>query len=326
MNVVWHAGEPMVLPIDFYRRAFRLVDGLKPSGMMLTHSFQTNGTLIDDAWCEFFAEEQVNIGISIDGPRRFNDRNRLTRLGVGTFDKAIAGIRRLRRHDLSFRVISVLTAESLSAPREMFDFYAAEGIQQVCFNVEETEGDHCSQSFATPGIESAYYRFLSEFWRLAAEAPEKVSFIREIDHAIRFVLRPQEAEFYNQLTEPFAIVSMDCTGNISTFSPELLGIRNATYADFVIGNINCDRLVDMPHRSVFRKMLEDIKAGVALCREHCGYFSVCGGGEPINKLSENGTFISTETTYCRMTRMQTTDLVLDLIDRMSSRKSAPAVG
>ena len=46
VSVVWHAGEPMVLPVDFYRRAFRLIDGLKPSALSLTHSFQTNGTLI----------------------------------------------------------------------------------------------------------------------------------------------------------------------------------------------------------------------------------------------------------------------------------------
>jgi uncharacterized protein len=55
---------------------------------------------------------------------------------------------------------------------------------------------------------------------------------------------------------------------------------------------------------------------VALCRQHCQYFSVCGGGEPVNKLSENGTFVSTETTYCRLTRMRLTDLVLDAIDRL----------
>ena len=37
-------------------------------------------------------------------------------------------------------------------------------------------------------------------------------------------------------------------------------------------------------------------AGVELCRQECQYFSVCGGGEPVNKLSENGTFVSSETT------------------------------
>jgi uncharacterized protein len=63
-------------------------------------------------------------------------------------------------------------------------------------------------------------------------------------------------------------------------------------------------------------MVEDIEAGVAMCRESCEYFSVCGGGEPVNKLAENGTFVSTETTYCRLTKMRATDLVLDALERV----------
>jgi uncharacterized protein len=314
VSVVWHAGEPLVLPIDFYRRAFRLIDGLKPPGLLLTHSFQTNGTLIDDAWCKFFAEERVGVGVSIDGPQLLHDINRVTRSGRGTFERTIAGIRRLRRNAVPFHVISVLSAESLAAPREMFDFYVAEGIERVCFNVEESEGDHVSRSFGEAGIADAYYRFLREFWRLAAAAPGKFAFIREIDDATQQVLRPKEAVFLNQLVEPFAITSMDWAGNLSTFSPELLGLKNPAYDDFIIGNINRDRLIDLPQRPQLIKMLADIDAGVELCRRGCEYFSVCGGGEPVNKLAENGSFISTETTYCRMTKMRATDLVLDLLD------------
>ena len=321
LSVVWHAGEPMVLPIGFYRDAFQLIDRAKPRELTVTHAFQTNGTLIDDAWCEFFAEAHVNLGVSIDGPKLFHDRNRRTRSGHGTFDKTIAGIRRLRRHNVTFHVISVLSAVSMAAPREMFDFYVEEGIERVCFNVEESEGDHVSQSFANGGVETAYYRFLSEFWRLSAAMPEKIPFIREIEHAVEQVIRPKDARFCNQLVEPFAITSMDWAGNISTFSPELLGLKNAEYGDFLLGNINHDALVDMPRQANFAKMLADIEAGVAMCREQCEYFSVCGGGEPVNKLAENGTFVSTETTYCRLTKMRATDLVLDALERV--QPSAP---
>ncbi len=319
LSVVWHAGEPMVLPIDFYRRAFRLIEELRLLPIALTHSFQTNGTLIDDAWCAFFAEHGVRVGVSVDGPQRLHDINRLTRNGRGTFDRTIAGIRRLRQHGVPFHVISVLSAESLAVPREMFDFYVSEGIDRVCFNVEESEGDHVSRSFGKAGIEDAYYRFLREFWRLAAASPGKFSFIREIDEATRLVLRPKEAVFFNQLVEPFAITSMDWAGNIATFSPELLGLKNSGYDDFILGNINRDRLTDLAQGPVLRKMLADIGAGVELCRQHCEYFSICGGGEPVNKLAENGTFISTETTFCRMTKMRATDLVLDLLDLVGQR-------
>jgi uncharacterized protein len=318
LSVVWHAGEPMVLPIAFYRDSFRMIDRLRPAELPVTHSFQTNGTLISQAWCEFFAEAQVNLGVSIDGPKRLHDRNRLTRAGRGTFDKTIAGIRLLRRHGVPFHVISVLSKESMAAPREMFDFYVEEGIEQVCFNVEESEGDHVSRSFADAGAETAYYRYLDEFWRLSVSAPGKITFIREIEHALQQVIRPKDAPFRNQLVEPFAITSMDWAGNISTFSPELLGLKNAQYQDFLLGNINRDALVDLPKSMNFSRMLQDIEAGVAMCRERCEYFSVCGGGEPVNKLAENGKFVSTETTYCRLTKMRATDLVLDALERVQA--------
>ncbi|HEY1433563.1 MAG TPA: cyclophane-forming radical SAM/SPASM peptide maturase GrrM/OscB, partial [Stellaceae bacterium] len=282
LSIVWHAGEPMVLPIGFYRDAFRMIDREKPTALEVIHSFQTNGTLIDEAWCDFFSEEHVNLGVSIDGPKVLHDRNRLTRAGRGTFDKTIAGIRLLRQRGVPFHVISVLSSASMAAPGAMFDFYVEERIERVCFNVEESEGDHVSQSFADSGVEAAYYRFLSEFWRLSADMPGKIAFIREIEHALQQVIRPQDAPFSNQLVEPFAITSMDWAGNISTFSPELLGLKNARYGDFLLGNINHHALIDMPRRGNFVAMVEDIEAGVAMCRESCEYFSVCGGGEPVN--------------------------------------------
>jgi uncharacterized protein len=316
LSVVWHAGEPMVLPIAFYRDAFAAIERLRPPEIAVGHSFQTNGTLIDDAWCGFFAEAQINLGVSIDGPQHLHDRARVTRSGRGTFDRTIAGIRLLRRHGIPFHVISVLSAQSMAVPREMFDFYAAEGIEQVCFNLEESEGDHVSQSFGEAEIDRAYYRFLDEFWRLSAAAPGKILFLREIEHALQQVIRPKEARFFNQLVEPFAITSMDWAGNLSTFSPELLGLKNPDYQDFVLGNINRDALTDLPQRPNFKKMLADIQKGVAMCRDSCEYFSVCGGGEPVNKLFENGSFASTETTYCRLAKMRATDLVLDALERV----------
>jgi len=315
LSVVWHAGEPMVLPIEFYRDTFRMIDRLRPGEQEVAHSFQTNGTLIDESWCAFIADERVGVGVSIDGPKQFHDRHRLTRSGRGTFERTIAGIRLLRRHEVPFHVISVLSPASMAAPREMFDFYVEEGIEQVCFNVEESEGDHVSDSFRQAGIETAYYRFLSEFWRLSSAAPGKITFIREIEQAMGQVMRPSDAPFRNQLVEPFAVTSMDWAGNISTFSPELLGLKNAAYQDFLLGNINRDALVDLPHRPNFARMLADIESGVEMCRERCEYFSVCGGGEPVNKLAENGSFASSETTYCRLIKMRGTDLILNALER-----------
>jgi uncharacterized protein len=212
----------------------------------------------------------------------------------------------------------------MAAPREMFDFYLEEEIEEVCFNVEESEGDHASESFREADIETAYYRFLAEFWRLSAAAPGKIRFVREIETALHQVIRPKEAPFYNQLVEPFAITSMDWQGNIATFSPELLGLKNPAYGDFILGNINRAALAHLRDSPVLAGMMADINAGVAMCRERCEYFSVCGGGEPVNKLAENGTFASTETVYCRVTKMRATDLILDALDRIPPDGVDPA--
>jgi len=321
--VVWHAGEPLVLPVEFYRRTFAMIERLRPAGLAVQHAFQTNGTLLNEAWCEFLMEQKVDVGVSVDGPRRFHDRQRVTRNGTGTFAKTIAGIRLLRSRSVPFHVISVLSPESMAAPREMFDFYVSEGIKEVCFNVEESEGGHTSRSFADADIETAFYRFLHEFWRLSSLHPGAITFIREIEHAIGQVVRPGDTPVHNQLIEPFAITSMDCEGNVSTFSPELLGLRNSAYGDYLLGNVNRGTLVELLNSPHLARMVRDIDAGVEMCRTSCQYFSVCGGGEPVNKMAENGTFASSETKYCRLAKMRTTDLVLDAIERVTQGGHAP---
>ena len=152
VNVIWHAGEPLVLPIEFYRQAFAAIERLRPTQVGIVHSFQTNGMLITPTWCDFFVEWQVDVGVSIDGPRHLHDRMRVTRSGQGTFDKTLAGIRLLRQRNMPFHTISVLSRASLDAVEEMYRFFVSEGIDHVCFNVEESEGQHVSDMLGIADI------------------------------------------------------------------------------------------------------------------------------------------------------------------------------
>lgn len=324
ITAVWHAGEPLVLPPGYYRDAFQLIADRTPDGVQVRHAVQTNGMLINDDWCDLFLEWDVEVGVSIDGPKRLHDQARLTRAGRGSFDRAIEGARTLRRRSVPFHLISVLTQSSLAAPDEMFDFYAAEGITEVCFNVEESEGSYDSPTLAQPGSDGAYLAFLRRFWRRWTEAPHTFSFVREIEHAVEQVVRPSGTVVSNQLTEPFAIVSIDWRGRVSTFSPELLGQKDPRYDDFIIGHIHTDTFAQMRDSPALARMQADIEAGVRMCRDTCGYYSVCGGGEPVNKLAENGSFASAETRYCRATKQRVTDLVLEAIESLSCPEAAAA--
>jgi uncharacterized protein len=132
------------------------------------------------------------------------------------------------------------------------------------------------------------------------------------------IFRPEKSAMRNAQVEPFGMMNVDCQGNVSSFSPELLGLKNDDYGDFIVGNIRTDSLEAMHRSAGMNAMSRDIAAGVAACRENCEYFSVCGGGAPINKLAENGSFMSTRTSFCSLTQMVPVDLILDAFDRLNS--------
>src|SRR5580700_1470841 len=79
--VLWHAGEPLTVPVAFYENATELLHRLNVSQVPFVQSIQTNATLIDAEWCRFFVEHHVDVGVSIDGPHFLHDRNRRTRQG-----------------------------------------------------------------------------------------------------------------------------------------------------------------------------------------------------------------------------------------------------
>lgn len=315
LTVIWHAGEPLVVPISFYEDAFEAIEALRPASLKLRHSIQTNGMLITPAWCDLFKKWGVGIGVSIDGPKHLHDAHRVTRTGRGTFDKTIAGLRVLQKEGVPFHVITVLSQEGIKAPQEMLDFYLSEGIDDICFNVEESEGDHVSGLFASTDPRGVFKRFLSEFWQLSRRSGQ-IRLIREIDGMLPRVFRPDQSAMRNSQVEPFGMLNVDCLGNASSFSPELLGLKNSAYNDFIVGNINTDSLEDMRCSQSMIAMSRDIAAGVQACQNDCEYFSVCGGGAPVNKLAENGTFRSTRTEFCGLTQMVPIDLILDAFARL----------
>ncbi len=317
LMVIWHAGEPLVVPVEFYRVAFAAIEALRPPHVRVTHSFQTNGMLLSEDWCDLIRDWGVGVGVSVDGPRHLHDAHRVTRAGRGTFDPTMAGVRLLQKHGIPFYALSVLSVRSLDAARELHDFYVAEGIEQVCFNVEESEGEHVSELFAQSDTYQRFRAFLEEFWRLS-RSRRQIRFVREIDGMMPRIFRPAELPMRNQQVEPLAMLNIDHKGRVSTFSPELLGYENAEYDDFIIGDINRDSMASILETCLRSPMLRDIAAGVERCRRDCEYFSVCGGGAPVNQLSEAGGFDAGRTAFCTLTQIAPTDAVLAALDRFEA--------
>src|SRR4029077_9553613 len=120
---------------------------------------------------------------------------------------------------------------------------------------------------------------------------------------------------------PFSILSCDMNGKLFTFSPELVDLTRAEGGGYSIGDIQSvefDRIYQEPR---FAEMNAEIMAGVAQCRRSCSYFPVCGGGAPVNKMAENGTFDSTATMFCRCKYKIVADVVDDhVLDSIAHRR------
>ena len=299
---VWHAGEPLAVPIPWYREAFEIIREEAPEGLKIIHTFQSNGMLIDEKWCEFIKEWNLSIGLSIDGPARIHDAHRKTRKGEGTHGRAMQGLRLLRSHGIEFYVIAVVTLDSLGYADEIFDFFVENGIMHFGLNIEEKEGVNTGSSLESDqgdGIED----FFRTMFRRQQESGGSVT-IREFDFARQRIMSrnraaSEEFVYENEQVRPFGILSVDWQGNFSTFSPEMLGVLTKEYGSFSFGSFLKGGIESAVAGEKFLSAFGDIKAGVEKCRAECSYFNLCGGGAPANKYFENGSFDSTETAYCR---------------------------
>ena len=316
LTFVWHAGEPMAVPISWYRNAFELIREEAPEDLKIIHSFQTNGTLINEEWCRFIKETGICVGLSIDGPARIHDAHRKTRQGKGTHELAMRGLKLLRSHQIGFHVIAVVTQDSLDHADEIYDFFVDNGIVRFGFNIEEKEGIHTKSSLEAASSDKVAVFFRRMFER--QKASRGAVRIREFDFALQRILCKRDSEefvYENEQVRPFGILSVDWQGNFSTFSPEMLGVQTPEYGPFMFGSFLDGGLESALTNKSFLSVIEDTKAGVERCRRECSFFNLCGGGAPANKYFENGSFNSTETAYCRHVIQLPISIVLEDLEQ-----------
>ena len=128
----WHGGEPLLRSIDFYRKALALQQKYA-GGRRIDNVIQTNGTLLTDEWCEFFAQNHWLVGISIDGPQPYHDHYRLTAAGKPSWKKVMQGIKLLKKHGVEWNAMAVVNAYNVNHPLEFYRFFKENGCQFLQF-------------------------------------------------------------------------------------------------------------------------------------------------------------------------------------------------
>lgn len=128
----WHGGEPLMRSIDFYKKALTLQKKYA-RGRRIDNIIQTNGTMLTDEWCEFFAQNNWLVGISIDGPQEYHDHYRLTTTGNPSWQKVMHGIELLKKHHVEWNAMAVVNAYNANHPLEFYHFFKDNGCQYLQF-------------------------------------------------------------------------------------------------------------------------------------------------------------------------------------------------
>lgn len=132
IHFAWQGGEPTVLGLEYFRKIVEL-QRKYANGKQIRNALQTNGTLLDDAWCDFLAQELFLVGLSIDGPRELHDRYRIDKGGNPTFDRVMRGLELLKKHRVEFNTLTAVHRANSAYPLEVYHFLKQVGSRVMQF-------------------------------------------------------------------------------------------------------------------------------------------------------------------------------------------------
>ena len=132
VQFAWQGGEPTLCGLDFFRRAAALQQRYA-NGKRIHNAFQTNGVLLNEAWCQFFHDNGWLVGISIDGPADLHNAWRVSRSGNPTHHKVLRAIGMLRACGVDFNLLAVVNCHNAEHPRRVYRYLRELGTAHIQF-------------------------------------------------------------------------------------------------------------------------------------------------------------------------------------------------
>lgn len=291
IEFVWHGGEPTLLGVDYFRKVLELQKKYG-EGKEIANILQTNGTLIDDNWADFLAENHFLCGLSIDGPRKFHDRHRRFANGKGSWEKAVecAGI--FRKHGVEFNTMSVVNASNSKEPVAVYEFLKEIGSRFMQFSpiVERIALDEKeSLSIVTPqyGKEAALMQenvsaaewgnFLCRIFDRWVKSDVGICYVNWFDNTLA-AYAGQQPSLCSMA--PYCGCSLAIEHNGDAYCCD-----HFVFPEYLLGNIFRQDIAEMA-KSDRQFFFEQYKKDSlpARCRS-CAYLNVCGGDCPKNRIA-----------------------------------------
>lgn len=119
IHFLFQGGEPTLAGLDFFR-FFLETEQAQHRRVQVSHSIQTNGICLDEAWAAFFREHGFLVGLSLDGTREHHDLYRLTPAGEGTWETVTRSLALLDRAGVETNLLCVVTGQLAKKPQRAF--------------------------------------------------------------------------------------------------------------------------------------------------------------------------------------------------------------
>ena len=285
----WHGGETLMRPLSFYKKAVEL-QKKHAGGRQIDNSIQTNGTLLNDSWCEFFKENNFLLGISIDGPKEFHDEYRRDKMGRPSFHRVMKGIKLLQKHEVEFNCLAVVNDYNVDYPLEFYNFFKEIGCKYVQFSpiVERIRKDNLLLKLATAKekaneVDLAPYTVPADKWGnfLCAVFDEWIK-----EDVGKMYIQIFDSTLANWVGEQPGVCTMAKTcghAGAMEFNGDVFSCDHFVFPEYRLGNINDKTIAAMMYSDEQLKFGNDkFDTLPQQCRE-CDFLFACYGECPKNR-------------------------------------------
>jgi len=266
-------GEPLLRGIDFYKGFIKYINENSNNGTTFRYSIQTNGTLITEEWARFFKENNILVGISLDGSKDIHNLNRLNYSGRGSFIDVVKGIKLLQKYDVDFNILVVVTPIVVRKIESCYNFFKKNGLRYLqfipCLDPFESKEAGIKNKFSLTSKEYTVFLIkLFDLWYADVVNDDFVS-IRYFDNIVGLFLgHNYEACDMNGRCSCQHIIESDGSVYPCDFY---------TYEKHSIGNILNETFDDMHNKECTKKFILESFNISKKCRQ-CKFYSICRGG------------------------------------------------
>ncbi len=132
VQITFQGGEPSLIGLDYFKSFVKKEKELAPD-TVFSHAFQTNGYTIDDEWADFFKANDFLVGVSFDGGKKIHDHYRPSRAGEPTSARILETISILKKHDVPFNILIVVTKLLAENPGYVWNYLKGKHLGHLQF-------------------------------------------------------------------------------------------------------------------------------------------------------------------------------------------------